>query len=87
MLEDARKVQVPVLLLQAGGDKAVVNSAQDVFCAALPKAGGQCHGRGGGPVRNPGAMHELFIEDDAYRVTALNELLAFFAQQQVQSSR
>lgn len=81
MLEDAGKVQIPVLLLQAGGDTAVVNSAQDAFYAALPKPGRQCHGRDGGPVKIPGAMHELFIEDDPYRVTALNEVLAFFGHQ------
>ena len=57
--ENARLVEVPVLLLRAGDDSVVSPTGQDVFKA---NAGGRCT-----LVTVPGAFHELFVESDAYR--------------------
>lgn len=81
MLAQAGEVRTPLLLLQAGEDTAVMPEAQDAFCSARLAATGQgCGGEQGGPLRIPGAAHELFIEADAYRVPALNAVLDFFAR-------
>ena len=72
----ARQINIPVLILQAGDDEAVVGAAQDEFCQAL---GNFC--QGGQVSRYEGARHEFFIEADVYRIPALTEVLTFFQQQ------
>jgi lysophospholipase len=80
MIDEARQVITPVLVLQAGDDAAVTREGQDRFCAALAQ-GGQNRCETGKPVRFEGARHELLIESDAYRVPAMNTILDFFARQ------
>jgi len=80
MIDEARLVTTPVLVLQAGEDAAVTREGQDRFCAALAQ-GGQNRCETGKPVRFEGARHELLIESDAYRVPAMNAILDFFARQ------
>lgn len=66
----AAQIKTPLLLLQAGEDSVVDNTAQDAFCLAAPCEGGK-------PMRIEGAWHELFIEQDAQRQPALQAALAF----------
>jgi lysophospholipase len=77
------KVGTPVLVLVAGADAIVHNDGAVQFCRGLPKAGPNpgCQGPGGGPVVIDGAQHEMFIERDELRRTALNRVLAFFDSQ------
>ena len=70
------RIQVPVLLLQAGQDTVVENAAQNSFCAALNAAApGRCVAQ-----VLPQARHSLLVEADAFRVPALQRVLRFFAE-------
>lgn len=70
----ARQIKTPVLMLQSGADQAVSNSAQQQFCQDL---GPFCVG---GKVETfVGAKHELLFEADVYRDSALQKIMAFFA--------
>lgn len=80
MTDAAASIRIPVLVLQAGEDTAVLPQAQDEFCASLQKHTGRAC-RGNGPIRYPGARHELFIEADEYRVPALTTIFDFYAEQ------
>lgn len=76
MLSDVGRIQVPVLVLQAGGDELVMNDAQDQFCERLGRVPGRsCDG--GRPFTVAGARHELLIEDDRYRVPAMDRIMEF----------
>lgn len=78
MRKDAGNITIPVLVLQAGEDDAVTPKGQQKFCESLAeKTGTTCDG--GGPVKFEGAYHELFIEQDKYRIPALTRILDFFA--------
>lgn len=70
IIAEAAQIKTPLLLLQAGEDSVVDNTAQDAFCLAAPCEGGK-------PMRIEGAWHELFIEQDAQRQPALQAALAF----------
>ncbi|MHC9247077.1 alpha/beta fold hydrolase [Aeromonas jandaei] len=72
-IADAGAIKTPLLLLQAGNDSVVDNSAQDEFCSKA-----RCEG--GKPLRIEGAWHELFIESDDKRQPALTAMLDFFAR-------
>ena len=72
-IADAGAIKTPLLLLQAGNDSVVDNSAQDAFCTKA-----RCEG--GKPLRIEGAWHELFIESDDKRQPALTAMLDFFAR-------
>jgi lysophospholipase len=79
LASDARRIRIPVLVLQAGADTAVTPEGQNEFCASLLKSTGHaCYQNG--PIRFEGARHELFIEADEYRIPALNTILDFFAE-------
>ncbi|HSI61183.1 MAG TPA: alpha/beta fold hydrolase [Ideonella sp.] len=76
----AALVRTPVLVLVAGEDSIVHPDGPATFCRGLSgdvRAKG-CDGRGGGPVTIPGARHELFIEQDAQRAQALQQVVQFF---------
>lgn len=63
----ASQIKVPVLMLQAGNEKAVSNTAQLEFCQAL---GDNCQD---GQVHSfAGASHELLFERDEYRDKVLS---------------
>ena len=75
--QDAAKVEIPVLLLQAGDDTIVKPAGQLEFSDRLNQAHrGLCRLE-----RIEGARHELFMESDSYRSLALNLALDFFANQ------
>ncbi|MEM1401891.1 MAG: alpha/beta fold hydrolase [Pseudomonadota bacterium] len=81
MIRDAGKIDIPVLVLQAGDDEAVTARGQDAFCEVLQStANPGCVG--GAPLKAGlvQAKHELFIEADEYRNQALTRILDFFDQ-------
>lgn len=73
-INQAGRITIPLLVLQAGNDVVVDNTAQNTFCKAL------AHCDGGQPRVINNASHELFIERDSYRRPALEAILSFFAQ-------
>jgi lysophospholipase len=73
--KNAPKVEVPVLLLQAGDDTIVKPAGQLEFSDSLNRA----HRDLCRLERIEGARHELFVESDSYRSQALNLALDFFA--------
>ncbi len=74
---NALKVIIPVLVLQASEDTAVTPKGQNEFCQNL-KAAGKNECDGGRPYLIEGAYHELFIETDQYRKPALTRIFDFF---------
>ena len=69
--ENAQDIKIPVLLLQSGADTIVANAAQDENCNNMPN----CILK-----KVEGAKHELMMEQDQYRNTAMNALLTFYAE-------
>lgn len=65
---DHKKLVMPVLLLQAGSDKVVQNAPQAEFCHDLP----DCT-----LVTLPDAGHEILMERDAIRDSALKKIRDF----------
>ena len=73
------QLTTPISVLQAGEDSIIDNQAQDEFCLQLNmKQPQSCVD--GKPVIIKGAYHELFIESDAMRQQALEEILRWFKQ-------
>jgi lysophospholipase len=64
----AERLDLPVLVLQAGADRVVSNAAQDALVARLPR---------GRLVRLPGARHDLLWEDDTVRERAFDAIATF----------
>ncbi|MDM8563296.1 alpha/beta fold hydrolase [Candidatus Marithioploca araucensis] len=77
---NADKIVIPVLVLQAAQDTSVTAKGQNEFCKNL-KAGGKNECDGGRPYVIEGAFHELFIETDKYRKPALTRIFDFFNRQ------
>lgn len=73
-IKQASRITVPLLVLQAGNDVVVDNTAQNAFCQAL------AHCYGGQPKVIKEASHELFIEQDKQRRPTLEAILSFFEQ-------
>jgi lysophospholipase len=69
----------PTLVIQAGDDKIVDNSAQNEFCEQL-NALHPYSCPEGKPITVEGAYHELFFEQDQYRVQALSATVNWFKQ-------
>jgi lysophospholipase len=72
----ARRIQVPVLLLQGGEDTVVEPRAQEAFCEQVnvdkaPDAPGRCTG-----LLMPEARHGLLVEVDRLRQPALVAILS-----------
>lgn len=77
MQQQAGKIKIPVLLMQAELDSIVSASAQQQFCAVL--ANNPASGCIGGVQLIKGAKHELLFEQDAIRQQVLGKVLAHFA--------
>ncbi|MEM7294974.1 MAG: alpha/beta hydrolase, partial [Pseudomonadota bacterium] len=71
-MQDAAKIEIPMLLLQAGDDRIVDNDSQTAFCDLI---GSHCVGDQ--PRIIEGAKHELLNESDEYRDQALEEIFRF----------
>lgn len=67
---EADKVVTPLLILQAGDDAFVSAEAQDDFCAKAKHCNLE---------RFPTAKHEIMLETEVVRRSALSSLLNFFA--------
>lgn len=72
-----RQLALPVLLLQAGGDRIVSSSAQKRFFQRLRKTNPHCQ-----MVTIDGAQHELFFEKDQFRNQTLNAILNFLQKEE-----
>lgn len=79
IFSDLNKLELPILLFQAGDEKIVDNAAQDAFCQQLHLHNSvSCPN--GKPVIFPGAYHELFFELDEHRDLAIKKTLMWFEQ-------
>jgi lysophospholipase len=77
IFESLNKISTPTLVLQAGKDTIVDNMAQTEFCQRLHKLNKQSCPNGK-PTVIEGARHELFFEQDKYRIPALTQSLLWF---------
>jgi lysophospholipase len=75
--QGADRIEIPVLLLQAGADEIVTPQGQKAF---QERAGDRCN-----LVTIPGAYHELLVESDEYRGHALDLIRDFFDRLRVAS--
>ncbi|MDX7999937.1 lysophospholipase L2 [Xenorhabdus sp. Reich] len=78
LIENADKIQTPLIVLQASEDKVVNNRELQAFCEARQKAGT-------GEEKQKllviqGAHHEILFEKDVLRAQALNAICDFFDQ-------
>lgn len=73
-LQQTRQLRLPVLLMQAGDDRVVVNKAHQVLFKKLRKTNPHCQ-----LLTIEHAKHELLFESDHYRTQALDAMLQFFA--------
>ena len=80
MVAAAPLITTPLLLLQAGKDLLVSNTAQNAFIEALPQTN-STHFTGG-LIRYDNAAHEILFDHDDIRTEALNQVLYFFEQYQ-----
>lgn len=69
---DAAKIEIPIILLQSGADSIVTSTGQQHFFDNSR----QCNNSQ--LVHIAGAKHELFLEQDKYRIPALTAMLDFF---------
>lgn len=80
LIENAKSIKIPVLVLQAEEDVAVTATGQNTFCKNLASSSErECDG--GKPYVIKGGYHELFIESDEYRIPAITKIVQFFEKQ------
>ncbi|WP_233080275.1 alpha/beta fold hydrolase [Rheinheimera soli] len=79
MQQQANKIKIPVLVMQAELDSLVSAHAQQEFCTAL--AENPDSGCVGGLQVIKGAKHELLFEQDAIRQQVLDKVLVHFASE------
>ncbi|MBI6549562.1 lysophospholipase L2 [Xenorhabdus lircayensis] len=78
LVENAGKIQTPLMVLQASEDKVVSNRELLAFCESRQKAGtGKKEQK---PLVIQGAHHEILFEKDVLRAQALNAICDFFDQ-------
>ena len=70
-VSNAHKIQIPILMLQAGSDEVVTSAGPEAFFANAT----QCKNNQFSTIT--AAQHEILLERDEYRLTALNDTLAF----------
>jgi len=75
------KISSPVFIIQAGSDTIVDNEMQSEFCSQLNQINSELF-----PAQVPliieGARHELFFEQDKYRIAALSAAVNWFEKYQ-----
>ena len=74
--DELNKVKTPILVVQAGGDRVIDNSGQDLFCEKLQQHGQPCFS--GKPIVVADAEHELFIEQDKMRNQLMTQIIEFY---------
>jgi len=75
-VDNAEKINIPILLLQAGTDAVVTPEGQNNFFENLTKCKTKRF------LRIVGAKHEIYLEKDPYRLAALNSVLKFLEEAQ-----
>ncbi len=75
--QEAGRINIPILVLQAGEDRLVTAEGQRIFCDNLA-AGGRSQCFGGGPYPVNDGYHELLMEKDEYRIPTLTAIMNFF---------
>ena len=73
IFKELQKVEIPIILMQAGEDKVVTAKAQKKFIIELKKLGKDVQG-----YNIDGAYHEMFIEKDEFRIRVISTILDFF---------
>ncbi|MBW3698555.1 alpha/beta fold hydrolase [Vibrio sp. T187] len=72
-----RQIKIPLLLVQAGGDRIVSNQAQVRFIKKLAKTNPHCLFES-----VEGAQHEVLFEKDQYRNQSLDAIFHFFDKEE-----
>ncbi len=75
-IENANKITIPLLVIQAGADTVVTSEGQNQFFDSVTF----CKGKQ--LLNISGAKHEILLESDQYRVPALSKALEFLKQSQ-----
>jgi lysophospholipase len=73
IFKELQKIEIPILLIQAEIDKVVAAKAQEKFVFELKKLGKDAEG-----FTINGAYHEIFIENDEFRLPVITTILDFF---------
>ena len=73
-IQQTRQIKIPLLLIQAGDEKIVSNSAQVKFISKLKKTNSDCQFK-----LVEGSRHEVLFEQDEYRNQTLDAINQFFA--------
>jgi lysophospholipase len=73
VIENAKKINTPILILQAGSDKVVTDDGQKAFFKNVTDC------KFNKFFNITGAKHEILLESDEFRLTALNHTLQFLA--------
>lgn len=76
VIKNASKITIPVMVIQAGADKVVTGQGQKVFFENLE----DCKNNTFISIKD--AKHEILLEQDKYRIPAINQTLDFFQQSQ-----
>tara|TARA_R110001583_G_scaffold7040_1_gene35116 strand:+ start:144 stop:1271 length:1128 start_codon:yes stop_codon:yes gene_type:complete len=75
-INNASLINIPLLVIQAGADTVVTETGQKAFFANSKKCVDNQF------IRVENAKHELLLEQDKYRIPAINKALDFFQQSQ-----
>jgi lysophospholipase len=73
IFKELHKIEIPIIVIQAGKDKVVTTSAQKKLVFELKKFGKDVKG-----YTINDAYHEMFIEKDEFRIPVITTLLDFF---------
>ena len=82
IFNELHKIEIPVILIQAGNDKVVTANAQKKFVFKLKKLGKKAEG-----FTINDAYHEMFIEKDEFRIPVITTILDFFNNEYSTSTR
>ena len=75
-INNADRIDIPLLVIQAGADSVVTEQGQKSFFDNSKQCAGNKF------MRLENAKHELLLEQDKYRIPAINKALDFFQQYQ-----
>jgi len=73
IFKELHKIEIPIIVIQAGEDKVVTASAQKKLVLKLKKLGKNVQG-----FNIIDAYHEMFIEKDEFRIPVITTFLDFF---------
>ena len=76
VIKNASQITIPVMVIQAGADKVVTGQGQKTFFENLEDCKNNTF------ISIDDARHEILLEQDKYRIPAINQTLDFFQQSQ-----